>query len=122
MGVGDAGCRRHDPIRVAAPARSSRRPRFAGAASAAADTGRPLKPAWSGSCSAMGVMARPVPWTRPANDVGLPETLRNNELAARLLDVVNESQLEDFIGGLVAETARNAGHSVRSDAHRALVD
>jgi hypothetical protein len=53
---------------------------------------------------------------------GFPATSRSSELAAGLLDVINESELEDFVGGLVAETARNAGWRIPTDAARALVD
>lgn len=52
---------------------------------------------------------------------GFPATSRSSELAAGLLDVINESELEDFVGGLVAETARNAGCRIPRDAARALV-
>jgi hypothetical protein len=53
---------------------------------------------------------------------GFPATSRSSELAAGLLDVINESELEDFVEGLVAETARNAGCRIPTDAARALVD
>ena len=53
---------------------------------------------------------------------GFPATSRSSELAAGLLDVINESELEDFVGGLVAETARNARCRIPTDAARALVD
>jgi len=52
---------------------------------------------------------------------GFPATSRSNELAAGLLDVVNESELEDFVSGLVAGTARNAGGRIPAGAARALV-
>lgn len=52
---------------------------------------------------------------------GFPATSRSSELAAGLLDVVSESELEDFVGGLVAETARNAGRSIPAGTARALV-
>ena len=47
---------------------------------------------------------------------------RSAELAGGLLDVTNESELEDFLGGLVAETARNAGGRIPAGTGRALVD
>ena len=50
-----------------------------------------------------------------------PATLRNSELAAALLDVVSESELEDFVSGLVAEAARSAGRRIPADARHALV-
>jgi hypothetical protein len=50
-----------------------------------------------------------------------PATSRNSELAAALLDVVNESELEDFVSGLVAEVARSAGRRIPVEARRALV-
>jgi hypothetical protein len=43
---------------------------------------------------------------------------RHNELAAALLDVVNESELEAFVSGLVAEAA---GRRIPADTGRALV-
>jgi hypothetical protein len=46
---------------------------------------------------------------------------RNSELAAALLDVVNESQLEDFVGGLVGEAVRGAGRRIPAQTGRALV-
>ncbi len=46
---------------------------------------------------------------------------RHNELAGALLDVVNESELEHFVSGLVAEAARSAGRRIPADAGRALV-
>ena len=46
---------------------------------------------------------------------------RNSELAARLLDVVNESELEDFVGGLVAEAARSSGRRIPAHAAPRLV-
>ena len=52
---------------------------------------------------------------------GFPATSRSSELAAGLLDVVNESELDDFVGGLVAETARSAGCRIHARAARALV-
>jgi hypothetical protein len=57
---------------------------------------------------------------RAASDA-FPATSRNSELAAALLDVVNESELESFVGGLVAETARNAGRPLGAEVGRALV-
>jgi hypothetical protein len=56
------------------------------------------------------------------HDRGFPATSRTSELAAGLLDVVNESELEDFVGGLVAESARHAGRRIPTDAARTLVD
>jgi hypothetical protein len=47
---------------------------------------------------------------------------RSVELAGELLDVTNESELEDFLGGLVVETARNAGGRIPAGTGRALVD
>ena len=47
---------------------------------------------------------------------------RSAELAGELLDVINESELEDFLGRLVAETARNAGGRIPGSSGRALVD
>jgi hypothetical protein len=46
---------------------------------------------------------------------------RSVDLAAELLDVVNENELEEFLGSLVAETARHAGGRVPADTGRALV-
>jgi hypothetical protein len=43
---------------------------------------------------------------------------RNSELAAALLDVVSESELDDFVSGLVA---RSAGHRLPDGTERALV-
>jgi hypothetical protein len=51
----------------------------------------------------------------------VPATAQNNELAAALLDVVNESELENFVGALVAETARSSGRPLGAEAGRALV-
>jgi hypothetical protein len=45
---------------------------------------------------------------------------RNSELAAELLDVVNENELDAFVGQLVAEAARYAGGHLGADAGRAL--
>ena len=56
------------------------------------------------------------------HDRGFPATSRSSELAAGLLDVVNESELEDFVGGLVAESARSTGRRIPGAAARALVD
>jgi hypothetical protein len=42
---------------------------------------------------------------------------RNSELAAALLDVVNESELDDFVSGLVREAARD----IPAPTGRALV-
>jgi hypothetical protein len=56
-----------------------------------------------------------------ATSGAFPATARNSELAAALLDVVNESELETFVGGLVAETARNAGRRLGVEAGQALV-
>jgi hypothetical protein len=55
------------------------------------------------------------------HDRGFPAGSRTSELAAGLLDVVSESELEDFLGGLVVETARNAGRRIGADNGRALV-
>ena len=52
---------------------------------------------------------------------GFAATCRSSEMAAGLLDVVNESELEDFVRGLVAETARNADGRIPVGAARALV-
>ena len=56
------------------------------------------------------------------HDRGFPATSRSSELAAGLLDVINESELEDFVGRLVAAMARSAGRRIPTDAARALVD
>jgi hypothetical protein len=60
------------------------------------------------------------PPARPAN-AELPAESRIVELAAELLDVTNESELEGFLRKLVAETARTAGGRLPADAERALV-
>jgi hypothetical protein len=52
---------------------------------------------------------------------GFPATSRDSELAARLLDVVNESELDEFVGGLVAEAARSTSRGIPVDTGRALV-
>jgi hypothetical protein len=57
----------------------------------------------------------------PPRGVAFPATARSGELAAELLDVVNESELESFVGRLVAEAARDAGRRLTPDARRALV-
>ena len=57
---------------------------------------------------------------RPAGSA-FPATSRISELAAVLLDVVNESELESFVGGLVEETARHSGRPLGAQAGRALV-
>jgi hypothetical protein len=44
------------------------------------------------------------------------------DLAAQLLDVVNESELEHFLRRLVAETARRSGGAVSPDMARGLVE
>ena len=49
-----------------------------------------------------------------------PATSRNSELAAALLDVVNEYQLEDFVSGLVADAARSAGRRLPAGTGRGL--
>ena len=46
---------------------------------------------------------------------------RSVELAAELLDVINESELEGFLGRLVAETAQNAGGRIPPSTGRGLV-
>jgi hypothetical protein len=46
---------------------------------------------------------------------------RSDDLAAELLDVVNESELRRFLGRLAAETARANGRPVPSDTARALL-
>jgi hypothetical protein len=48
-------------------------------------------------------------------------TSRNDDLAAELLDVVNPSELDRFLGRLVAEAARDAGRRLPADTGRALV-
>jgi hypothetical protein len=60
---------------------------------------------------------------RPAlhADDAFPVMSRDSELAAELLDVVNESELDDFVGGLVAEAAWNAGRRIPVETGRALV-
>src|SRR5215217_5795154 len=57
----------------------------------------------------------------PPRGVAFRATARSGELAAELLDVVNESELEDFLGRLVAEAARVAGRRLTPGARRALV-
>jgi hypothetical protein len=57
----------------------------------------------------------------PPRGVAFPATARSSELAAELLDVVNESELENFLGRLVAEAARDAGRRLTPDAQRVLV-
>ena len=61
--------------------------------------------------------------TRPhaPRGVAVPAAARSSELAGELLDVVNESELENFIGRLVAEAARAADRRLTPDAQRALV-
>ena len=51
----------------------------------------------------------------------LPAAARGGERAAELLDIVNEAELEDFVGRLVAEAARDAGRSLPAGERRALV-
>jgi hypothetical protein len=51
-----------------------------------------------------------------------PAVSRSVELAGELLDVTNESELEDFLGGLVTESARNSGGRIPVGTGRALVD
>jgi hypothetical protein len=46
---------------------------------------------------------------------------RSDDLAAQLLDVVNESELRRFLGRLAAETARASGRPIPRDAARALL-
>jgi hypothetical protein len=46
---------------------------------------------------------------------------RSDDLAAELLDVVNESELRRFLGRLAAETARASGRSIPRDTVRALL-
>jgi hypothetical protein len=46
---------------------------------------------------------------------------RSVELAAELLDVINESELEGFLGRLVAETTRKAGGRIPAGTGRVLV-
>jgi hypothetical protein len=53
--------------------------------------------------------------------VAFSATTRNVRLAAELLDVVNDSELESFVGRLVADAARYAGRRLTPDARRALV-
>jgi hypothetical protein len=48
-------------------------------------------------------------------------TARSGELAAELLDVISESELEAFVARLVAEAARDTGRRLPADARRALV-
>ena len=55
-------------------------------------------------------------------DGEFPAVSRSAELAGELLDVTNESELENFLGGLVAETARNSGGRIPAGTGRALVD
>jgi hypothetical protein len=50
-----------------------------------------------------------------------PPVSRGVELAAELLDVTNEAELEGFLGRVVAATARNAGGRLPADTGRALV-
>ena len=46
---------------------------------------------------------------------------RSDDLAAELLDVVNESELRRFLGRLAAETARASGRPIPRDTVRALL-
>ena len=46
---------------------------------------------------------------------------RSDDLAAELLDVVNESELRRFLGRLAAETARATGRPLPRDTARALL-
>jgi hypothetical protein len=48
-------------------------------------------------------------------------TARSGELAAELLDVVSQRELQEFVGRLVAETARDTGRHLDAGARRALV-
>jgi hypothetical protein len=52
--------------------------------------------------------------------VTFPASTRNDELAAELLDVVNEAELESFVGRLVAEAASDAGRVLPAAERRAL--
>jgi hypothetical protein len=54
---------------------------------------------------------------RPA----FPATSRSSELAAALLDVVNEPELDDFVSSLVGEAARSAGRPIPAHVGRTLV-
>jgi hypothetical protein len=51
----------------------------------------------------------------------LAATSRNSELAAALLDVVSESELDEYVSALVGEAARSAGRRIPVEARRALV-
>jgi hypothetical protein len=53
--------------------------------------------------------------------VGSEPRRRTDDLAAELLDVVNTSELQRFLGDLAAETARDAGRPIRADVGRALI-
>jgi hypothetical protein len=64
---------------------------------------------------------RGAPPALPA-DGEFPAVSRSAELTGELLDVTNESELEDFLGGLVAETAQNAGGRIPAGTGRALVE
>jgi hypothetical protein len=46
---------------------------------------------------------------------------RSDDLAAELLDVVNASELQHFLGNLVAEAARRAGRPIPADIGRTLL-
>jgi hypothetical protein len=46
---------------------------------------------------------------------------RSGDLAAELLDVVNESELRRFLGGLVADAARASGGPIPPDTAQALL-
>jgi hypothetical protein len=63
----------------------------------------------------------PVPPPALPADGEFPAVSRIVELAAELLDVTNEPELERFLGRLVAETARKAGGRLPADTGRALV-
>ena len=47
-----------------------------------------------------------------------PATARSSELEAALLDVVNESELEAFVSGLVDDAARSAGRRIPAHTGR----
>ena len=53
------------------------------------------------------------------SSVGMTD--RTLELAAELLNVVNESELDNFVGRLVAEASRESGAHLSPDARRALI-
>jgi hypothetical protein len=55
---------------------------------------------------------------RPRDFPALPSSI---EVAAELLDVTNEAELDAFLGRLVAETSQRAGGRLPAGARRALV-